>query len=134
MMKHEFTVLTGVRVTDNEYAAIEKQYMESELDKVAWCKKWKNGVGYRMLLTQRYEKICALEASAIHPDEIRELAKLAEYWEDRAYTLEVKLETLESERDSLKQQLAKAKCECDELKRQTEHLERGERRRTNEGM
>jgi len=72
--------------------------------------------------------------SKIHPDEIRELAKLAEYWEDRAYTLEVKLETLESERDSLKQQLAKAKCECDELKRQTEHLERGERRRTNEGM
>ena len=26
MMKHEFTALTGVRVTDNEYAAIEKQY------------------------------------------------------------------------------------------------------------
>ena len=59
----------------------------------------------------------------IHPDEIRELAKLAKYWADKAYTLEVKLEALESERDSLKQQLAKAKCECDEWRSRCESLE-----------
>jgi hypothetical protein len=46
----------------------------------------------------------------IHPDEIRELAKLAEHFEDKAHMLEVELEAVERERDS--------------LKRQTEHLER----------
>lgn len=59
----------------------------------------------------------------IHPDEIRELAKLAKYLEDKAYTLGVKLEALESERDSLKQQLAKAKCERDEWRSRCESLE-----------
>jgi hypothetical protein len=47
------------------------------------------------------------EVSKIHPDGIRELVKLAKYWEDRTFDTEVKLEAVERERDSLKQQLAK---------------------------
>lgn len=40
MMKHEFENLTGLTVTMEEYIAIEKSYMNSKLDKFAWCKRY----------------------------------------------------------------------------------------------
>ncbi|HHX27955.1 MAG TPA: hypothetical protein GX716_02980, partial [Firmicutes bacterium] len=50
--------------------------------------------------------------SKIHPDGIRELVKLAKYWEDRTFDTEVKLEAVERERDSLKRQLAERDAAC----------------------
>lgn len=53
------------------------------------------------------------EGEEIHPNEIQELMELAEHFEDKARMLEVELEAVEWERDSLKQQLAEANTELD---------------------
>lgn len=44
MMQKEFEELTGVIVSNSEYASIEKEYMSCEDEKRIFCKKWvKNG-------------------------------------------------------------------------------------------
>lgn len=40
MLHNEFTKLTGVQVSANEYAAIEIVYMNSDLNKFEFCKMW----------------------------------------------------------------------------------------------
>lgn len=40
MLKQEFEKITKMEVTMEEYAEIEKEYMESPLDKFAFCRKW----------------------------------------------------------------------------------------------
>jgi len=61
--------------------------------------------------------------SEIHHDKIQELKVRAEYFEDLVFTLKSRFDVLDRERDSLKQQLAKAKCECDEWRSRCESLE-----------
>ena len=41
MLREEFTALTGIHPTSALYAQIEKRYMDSDLDKVEFCKAFK---------------------------------------------------------------------------------------------
>ena len=41
MLYSEFTTLTGVKVSIEEYDCIEQSYYDSELDKAEFCKMWK---------------------------------------------------------------------------------------------
>ena len=45
MMRSEFIERTGFDPTADEYAEIEAQYMESDLDKDKFCAKWKRDGG-----------------------------------------------------------------------------------------
>ncbi len=41
MLQSEFTKLTNIHVTAELFEDIHKQYMDSELDKIEWCKQYK---------------------------------------------------------------------------------------------
>ena len=45
MLYSEFTTLTGVKVSIEEYDCIEQSYYDSELDKAEFCKMWKQDFG-----------------------------------------------------------------------------------------
>lgn len=49
MMQKEFEELTGVIVSNSEYASIEKEYMSCEDEKRIFCKKWVKNGGAAML-------------------------------------------------------------------------------------
>ena len=57
MLQSEFEKLTGIKVGNEEYAAIETIYNESDLDKQTFCKEWmKND---RDVMTKRMAEIIA---------------------------------------------------------------------------
>lgn len=63
MLKTEFEKLAHVEVDSNVYAKIEKQYMESDLDKVSFLKKFgKAGIidAYKAELAQQKKKLACL--------------------------------------------------------------------------
>ena len=63
MMRSEFIERTGFEPTFNEYQEIESQYMESDMDKDAWCKKWKRDGGIVKYANSRRQYIDELECS-----------------------------------------------------------------------
>ena len=53
MMQKEFEELTGVIVSNSEYASIEREYMSCEDEKRIFCKKWVKNGGAAMLAKNR---------------------------------------------------------------------------------
>lgn len=108
---HEFETLTGLSVSDEEYAKIEKIYLNAgELDKESFCKGWKqakdssrevmeaisdNVEGKRIHINRLDKKIEALEVDLDREREIKEL-RVAELEEADA-----RIKGLEAERDRL---------------------------------
>jgi hypothetical protein len=57
MLQSEFEKLTGIKVSAEDYAAIETIYNESDLDKQTFCKEWLEND--RDLMTKRMAEIIA---------------------------------------------------------------------------
>lgn len=108
---HEFETLTGLSVSAEEYAKIEKIYLNAgELDKESFCKGWKqakessrevmeaisdNVESKRVHINRLDKKIEALEADLDHERDIKEL-RVAELEE-----ADTRIKELEAERDRL---------------------------------
>ena len=65
MMQKEFEELTGVIVSNSEYASIEKEYMSCEDEKRIFCKKWVKNGGAAMLAKNRLAEIERLNAQVL---------------------------------------------------------------------
>lgn len=76
MMLQEFENLTKVKVTSEEYQAIEAEYMTCEEDKQIFCKRWLKKDGIRNLLQNRLTEIKNLT------DTVKELEKKIDALED----------------------------------------------------
>lgn len=57
MMMEEFEKLTGVEPTIDEYAEIEKEYMNQDKDKYLFCEEWVKNGGEANLYKTRIKKI-----------------------------------------------------------------------------
>ena len=76
MMLYEFEKLTNVKVTSEEYQAIEAEYMACQEDKQVFCKRWLKKDGIRNLLQNRLTEIGNLTGT------IKELEKKIDAIED----------------------------------------------------
>lgn len=65
MMQKEFEELTGVIVSNSEYASIEREYMSCEDEKRIFCKKWVKNGGAAMLAKNRLAEIERLNAQVL---------------------------------------------------------------------
>ena len=65
MMQKEFEELTGVIVSNSEYALIEKAYMDCEDDKKTFCRQWVKNGGANMLSKERLAEIERLKAQVL---------------------------------------------------------------------
>ena len=84
MMKKEFEELTGVIVSNSEYASIEKEYMSCEDEKRIFCKKWVKNGGAAMLAKNRLAEIERLNAQVLalknEASALREKLDKAQKW------------------------------------------------------
>lgn len=76
MMLYEFEKLTNVKVTSEEYQAIEAEYMACQEDKQVFCKRWLKKDGIRNLLQNRLTEIGNLTGT------VKELEKKIDALED----------------------------------------------------
>ncbi len=89
-MFEEFEKLTGVELTYAEYAGIEKEYMESSLDKRVFCKKWLENNGAERLYKTRTETI---------EKQLKEIQKLESDIEKNKTDYEKKIQKLQEKLD-----------------------------------
>ena len=84
MMQKEFEELTGVIVSNSEYASIEKEYMSCEDEKRIFCKKWFKNGGAAMLAKIRLAEIERLNAQVLalknEASALREKLDKAQKW------------------------------------------------------
>ncbi|MBR2284601.1 MAG: hypothetical protein IJ874_09345 [Ruminococcus sp.] len=60
MLLSEFTTITGVAPTAEEYEEIEKEYYDFDGDKHLFCDSWVENGGMYKLLNERYRRISQL--------------------------------------------------------------------------
>lgn len=75
-MLYEFEKLTNVKITSEEYQAIEAEYMACQEDKQVFCKRWLKKDGIRNLLQNRLTEIGNLTGT------VKELEKKIDALED----------------------------------------------------
>lgn len=80
MLKQEFEARVNVEVSAEEYAAIETVYMNSDLDKDAFCKMWKR------INKQHIAELKAAQAQAAEKAEmLRKVEQIYQYVSDNFY-------------------------------------------------
>lgn len=104
MMKKEFEELTGVIVSNSEYASIEKEYMSCEDEKRIFCKKWVKNGGAAMLAKNRLAEIERLNAQVLalknEASALREKLDKAQKWNLVVDSKKTQTEYEEIERDA----------------------------------
>lgn len=104
MMQKEFEELTGVIVSNSEYASIEKEYMSCEDEKRIFCKKWVKNGGAAMLAKNRLAEIERLNAQVLalknEASALREKLDKAQKWNLVVDSKKTQTEYEEIERDA----------------------------------
>ena len=104
MMQREFEELTGVIVSNSEYASIEKEYMSCEDEKRIFCKKWVKNGGAAMLAKNRLAEIERLNAQVLalknEASTLREKLDKAQKWNLVVDSKKTQTEYEEIERDA----------------------------------
>ena len=87
MLISEFTQMTGFKPSEDYYhTVIEPEYLNSELDKSAWCKQWKKNGGFQEAYdclakeVNEKERVVAIleQRNKIADDEIKRLRENAD--------------------------------------------------------
>lgn len=106
MMQKEFEELTGVIVSNSEYASIEREYMSCEDEKRIFCKKWVKNGGAAMLAKNRLAEIERLNAQVLalknEASALREKLDKAQKWNLVVDSKKTQTEYEEIERDASK--------------------------------
>ena len=113
MMRSEFIERTGFDPTADEYAEIEQQYMDSDMDKDKWCAKWKRDGGIVKYTNQRKHAISDLSYKLDESNrKLEKLEQAREYdvkvmseYKDEINLLKKKLMELEYDRDTYRNKL-----------------------------
>lgn len=104
MMQKEFEELTGVIVSNSEYASIEREYMSCEDEKRIFCKKWVKNGGAAMLAKNRLAEIERLNAQVLalknEASALREKLDKAQKWNLVVDSKKTQTEYEEIERDA----------------------------------
>ena len=104
MMQKEFEELTGVIVSNSEYASIEKEYMSCEDEKRIFCKKWVKNGGAAMLAKNRLAEIERLNVQVLalknEASALREKLDKAQKWNLVVDSKKTQTEYEEIERDA----------------------------------
>ena len=117
MMRSEFIERTGFDPTADEYAEIEAQYMESDLDKDKWCAKWKKDGNITRYANQRRYLIEDLVQKLKKSDRDLDLmtssrdynANLVKEYRDEVFRLKQVISELEHDRDTYRGKLQSIK-------------------------
>ena len=117
MMRNEFIERTGFDPTADEYAEIEAQYMESDLNKDKFCTKWKkDGNIVRYSNQRRYimeDLVQKLEKSDRDLDLMKSsrdyIANLVKEYLDEVFQLKRVIMELEHDRDTYRGKLQSIK-------------------------
>lgn len=113
MMRSEFIERTGFDPTADEYAEIELQYMDSDLDKDKFCAKWKRDGGVIRYANQRRYVMEELVQKLNKSDHELELMtssrdyqkKLADEYRSEVFHLKQVIQELERDRDTYRNKL-----------------------------
>jgi chromosome segregation ATPase len=117
MMRSEFIERTGFDPTAEEYAEIEAQYMESDLDKDKWCAKWKRDGGIIRYANARRKHAEELEMTLassnknlkVMTDSRNYNQNLANEYRDEVFKLKRVIAELEHDRDTYRNKLQSIK-------------------------
>ena len=117
MMRSEFIERTGFDPTADEYAEIEAQYMESDLDKDKFCAKWVKGGNIARYANQRRYIMEDLVQKLKKSDRDLDLmtssrdynANLVKEYRDEVFRLKQVIQELEHDRDTYRGKLQSIK-------------------------
>lgn len=121
MMRSEFIERTGFDPTADEYAEIESQYMESDLDKDKFCAKWKRDGNIARYANQRRHLMEDLVQKLKKSDRDLDLmtssrdynANLVKEYRDEVFRLKQVILELEHDRDVYRGKLQSIKDALD---------------------
>lgn len=121
MMRSEFIERTGFDPTAEEYAEIEAQYMESDLDKDKFCAKWKRDGGIIRYANARRNRAEELERTLtsvnknlkVMTDSRNYNQNLANEYRDEVFQLKRVIAELKHDRDTYRGKLQSIKDALD---------------------